>query len=206
MGPNLRYTAVSHLILLVLAVRCASGLVFTACSAVLSRRYATILAFDVKVTHDAQAEADKVGVRIFTADIIYHLTDQFEKFMADVHKAAQEASQTEAMFPCICRIIPTAVFNAKNPLVLGMDVVEGSLRIGTTVCVLRGEGDSKPAEACSRGLACVRRHVLLTCSCDCRRARAIPRPKCLCLGASLRWSEVRANQCQLLSRASQVWL
>ena len=112
-----------------------------------SCRYATILAFDVKIAHDAQAYAEEVGVRIFTANIIYHLTDQFEKYMDEVNKAAQEASQAEAVFPCICRIVPTAIFNAKNPIVLGMDVVEGSLRIGTPICVVRDTAsDGKAGE------------------------------------------------------------
>jgi hypothetical protein len=38
-------------------------------------RYATILAFDVKVERDAQELADSLGVKIFQADIIYHLFD-----------------------------------------------------------------------------------------------------------------------------------
>lgn len=40
-------------------------------------RYAVVLAFDVRVERDAQEMADSLGVRIFTADIIYHLFDQF---------------------------------------------------------------------------------------------------------------------------------
>ena len=42
-------------------------------------QYAVILAFDVKVERDAQELADHTGVKIFSADIIYHL---FDKFMA----------------------------------------------------------------------------------------------------------------------------
>lgn len=38
-----------------------------------------ILAFDVTVDRDAQEMADQLGVRIFTADIIYHLFDAFTK-------------------------------------------------------------------------------------------------------------------------------
>jgi translation initiation factor 5B len=38
--------------------------------------YATILAFDVRIDADARAYAEETGVRIFTADIIYHLFDQ----------------------------------------------------------------------------------------------------------------------------------
>ena len=43
-------------------------------------RWACILAFDVRVERDAQEMADGLGVRIFTADIIYHLFDNFIKY------------------------------------------------------------------------------------------------------------------------------
>ena len=43
-------------------------------------RFAVILAFDVKVERDAQDLADSVGVKIFTADIIYHLFDKFMNY------------------------------------------------------------------------------------------------------------------------------
>ena len=47
-------------------------------------RYATILAFDVKVERDANELADNLGVKIFTADIIYHLFDSFTKYQVIV--------------------------------------------------------------------------------------------------------------------------
>ena len=39
-----------------------------------------VLAFDVKVEREAQEIADSVGVKIFTADIIYHLFDAFTAY------------------------------------------------------------------------------------------------------------------------------
>lgn len=45
--------------------------------------YAAILAFDVKVTQDAEKEAETLGVTIFCADIIYHLSDRFTKHMEE---------------------------------------------------------------------------------------------------------------------------
>jgi translation initiation factor IF-2 len=47
--------------------------------------YATILAFDVKVNADAKMKATVDGVKIFTADIIYHLFDQFTECVASVN-------------------------------------------------------------------------------------------------------------------------
>lgn len=47
-------------------------------------RFATILAFDVKVLNDAAAYAETVGVKIMTANIIYHLFDQFTAYIKDL--------------------------------------------------------------------------------------------------------------------------
>lgn len=42
-------------------------------------RWAVILAFDVRVEREAQEMADNLAVKIFSADIIYHLFDAFLK-------------------------------------------------------------------------------------------------------------------------------
>ena len=42
-------------------------------------RWAVILAFDVRVEREAQEMADNLSVKIFSADIIYHLFDSFLK-------------------------------------------------------------------------------------------------------------------------------
>lgn len=43
----------------------------------MSFRFAVMLAFDVKIDKEAQQYADEVGVKIFSAEIIYHLFDSF---------------------------------------------------------------------------------------------------------------------------------
>merc|ERR1719181_638046 len=46
--------------------------------------YAVILAFDVKVSAEANQQAAHDGVQIMTADIIYHLFDRFTTYMKQV--------------------------------------------------------------------------------------------------------------------------
>ncbi|MEQ2217831.1 hypothetical protein XENOCAPTIV_023733, partial [Xenoophorus captivus] len=53
-------------------------------------RYAVILAFDVKVERESQEMADSLGVRIFSAEIIYHLFDAFTKYREDYKKSKQD--------------------------------------------------------------------------------------------------------------------
>jgi len=99
------------------------------------KEYATILAFDVKVEPAASELAAEMGIKIFTADIIYHLFDQFTAYMDTIKEEAKKAAADTCSFPCVLRILPTCVFNKKDPIVLGCEVVSGIARIGTVVCV-----------------------------------------------------------------------
>eukprot|EP00978_Attheya_sp_CCMP212_P027492 scaffold92088_cov43-Attheya_sp.AAC.1 len=52
--------------------------------------YATVLAFDVPIDKDAREHATEMNVRVFTADIIYHLFDQFTRFMEELTEKRRE--------------------------------------------------------------------------------------------------------------------
>lgn len=99
------------------------------------KEFAVILAFDVKVEKDAVAMAEELGVKIFTADIIYHLFDQFVSYMAKVKEEKRKAAEFDAVFPCILKILPNCVFNKKDPIILGCEVLEGIAKVGTPLCV-----------------------------------------------------------------------
>jgi translation initiation factor 5B len=100
-----------------------------------SPEYATILAFDVAVPREAREHAEEVNVRIFTADIIYHLFDQFTRFMEELSEKRREDAAAIAVFPSICKILPQHIFNQKDPIILGVEVIEGILKVGTPLCV-----------------------------------------------------------------------
>mmetsp|Transcript_28034 Transcript_28034/g.34117 ORF Transcript_28034/g.34117 Transcript_28034/m.34117 type:complete len:831 (+) Transcript_28034:279-2771(+) len=97
--------------------------------------YATILAFDVVIEREAREHANENGVRIFTADIIYHLFDQFTRFMEELQEQRRTEAAAVAVFPSICKILPQHIFNTKDPIIIGVEVVEGILKVGTPLCV-----------------------------------------------------------------------
>lgn len=96
--------------------------------------YATILAFDVPIEREAREHAEEMKVRIFTAEIIYHLFDQFTRFMEDLKEKRREEAAAVAVFPSINKILPQHIFNQKDPIIVGMEVVEGILKVGTPLC------------------------------------------------------------------------
>uniref|UniRef100_A0A6I8PL61 Eukaryotic translation initiation factor 5B n=1 Tax=Ornithorhynchus anatinus TaxID=9258 RepID=A0A6I8PL61_ORNAN len=98
-------------------------------------QYAVILAFDVRIERDAQEMADSLGVRIFSAEIIYHLFDAFTKYRQDYKKQKQEEFKHIAVFPCKMKILPQFIFNSRDPIVMGVIVEAGQVKQGTPMCV-----------------------------------------------------------------------
>ena len=49
--------------------------------------------------------------------------------LAQIKEEAQEAARMDAVFPCVLRILPTAVFNKKDPIILGVDILEGIAKV-----------------------------------------------------------------------------
>ncbi|KAL8617183.1 hypothetical protein ACOMHN_014353 [Nucella lapillus] len=98
-------------------------------------QYAVILAFDVEVKRDIQDLADSLAVKVFTADIIYHLFDKFTQFRNDLMKKRQDEYRHLAVFPCKLKIMPQFVFNSRDPIVMGVVVQAGFLKEGTPICV-----------------------------------------------------------------------
>lgn len=97
--------------------------------------HAVILAFDVKVERDAQELADSLGVKIFTAEIIYHLFDQFTAYREKLKNKKKEQFRNIAVFPCKLRILPQHIFNTRDPIVVGVSVEDGILMCGTPLAV-----------------------------------------------------------------------
>ncbi|KAL1432723.1 hypothetical protein MTO96_012936 [Rhipicephalus appendiculatus] len=98
-------------------------------------QYAVILAFDVKIERDAQELADSLGVKIFQADIIYHLFDKFTAYREELRQKKREEFKSVAVFPCKLRILPQFVFNSRDPIVVGVSVEAGVVKEGTPLCV-----------------------------------------------------------------------
>lgn len=101
----------------------------------IKKEYATVLAFDVRITPDAQTFADKEGIKVFSAKIIYHLFDSFTEYVKQCVDERVNSGGKDAVFPCALEIIPDAVFNRHDPIIIGINVKQGVLKIGTPLCV-----------------------------------------------------------------------
>ena len=106
------------------------------------REWATILAFDVSISKDARDLAGEMGVKIFEKDIIYHLFDAFTEYLNELDEARRESHKNEVVFPVVLDILPEYIFARKNPIILGVKVVEGILRVGTPLCFVKEDHET----------------------------------------------------------------
>lgn len=97
--------------------------------------YAVMLCFDVKIDKEAEQYADEQNVKIFNADIIYHLFDAFTAYQGKLLEARRKEFMEYAVLPCVLKTIQ--IINKRNPMIIGVDVVEGAVRIGTPICAVR---------------------------------------------------------------------
>ncbi|KCV72646.1 translation initiation factor 5B [Fonticula alba] len=99
------------------------------------KEYATMLCFDVKIDREAEALTKELGVRVFSANVIYHLFDAFTAYMKELESGRRTDLSSLAIFPCVLSVVPTSIFNKRDPIVIGVTIKEGSLRVGTLLCV-----------------------------------------------------------------------
>lgn len=104
-------------------------------------RYAVVLAFDVAVSPEAREIAQKNGIDIFEARIIYHLFDMFTKHIENYEAREKERLREIAVFPCRLKIIDDAIHDT-DPVILPVYVERGQVRPGTPLCAIKKSDSS----------------------------------------------------------------
>jgi translation initiation factor 5B len=97
-----------------------------------------ILTFNVKVLPDAEEEAKTRGVPIFSANIVYHLVDEYKEWVEKERSAALKKELSTMVLPGKIMVLPTYIFRKSKPAVFGVRVLAG--RIKRDAPMLRKDG------------------------------------------------------------------
>ena len=90
--------------------------------------YGVVLAFNVRVLPDAEEEAKNRKVPIFRHNIIYHLVDDYLRWV-EKEKEAREKGEFERLIkPAKIRILPGYVFRRAKPAIVGVEVLAGTIK------------------------------------------------------------------------------
>lgn len=89
---------------------------------------AVILGFNVKVTKDAADYKEDTKVVVWTNSIIYRLLEDFEAWKEAEEKKALDQEKEDMVKPFKLEILKGMTFRQNNPAVVGVEVVEGTLK------------------------------------------------------------------------------
>lgn len=91
--------------------------------------FGAILAFNVKTPESAVDEAFTQGVPIFSDPIIYRMIDQYMEWMERIVAESSAESLEDLPKPTKIQHIPEYVFKRNKPMVIGVKILSGELRV-----------------------------------------------------------------------------
>ncbi|MEB3825234.1 MAG: translation initiation factor IF-2 [Desulfurococcales archaeon] len=94
------------------------------------RYLGVILAFNVKITPEAEEEAKKQGIRIFADSVIYRLLESYEEWVKEEKERERMEKLNKLVLPGKIRILPEHVFRRSDPIIVGVEVLGGRIRPG----------------------------------------------------------------------------
>ena len=89
-----------------------------------------VLAFAVPILPDAVPEGEAALVRIFRADVMYRLIEEYDTWRAERKRELEAQRRLEHVHPAKLEVLSGFVFRASKPAIVGVRVRGGTLRPG----------------------------------------------------------------------------
>ena len=89
---------------------------------------AAIIAFNVKMLPDAEEEATATSIQIFRGNIIYHVLEDYSRWVTAQRSAGVKAEMDLLIRPGKIRILRGNVFRRSDPAIVGVEILEGVVR------------------------------------------------------------------------------
>ncbi|OPX57717.1 MAG: putative translation initiation factor IF-2 [Methanobacterium sp. PtaB.Bin024] len=89
-----------------------------------------IIAFNVKILPSADKEIQNTELKIFSADVIYQLTEDYQEWVQAANERRKKEWFAAIIKPGKIRIIPKLVFRQSKPAIAGIEVLGGSIKKG----------------------------------------------------------------------------
>jgi translation initiation factor 5B len=100
--------------------------------------YGVILAFNVKFLQGIEEEAKALNIPVFKSQIIYELIDGYLKWLEEEKNRLLKLELDTIVKPGKIKVIPGYVFRRSNPVIIGVEVLGGSIKSGYSLVSERG--------------------------------------------------------------------
>jgi len=104
-----------------------------------NRYYGVVLAFNVDISEEARAEAAKHHVPIIESDVVYTMIENYQKWVEMEKEAERGEAYSNMVLPGKLRVLPGCCFRAKNPMIIGVEILAGRIKPGYKLMNDKGE-------------------------------------------------------------------
>jgi translation initiation factor 5B len=110
-----------------------------------------ILAFNVKILPDAEAEARIQEVPVFQNNVVYRLIEEYNAWVDEERKAQTKREMASLIHPGKIRVLPGSVFRKSKPAVFGVDVLSGKIQPRTPLISIEGRNVGEVSQIQDKG-------------------------------------------------------
>lgn len=99
----------------------------------IDERYKVIIAFNTNVLPEAESAAKASKVIIMKSNIVYTLTEDYERYLKDLEERKRTQILETITRPAKFRFMPQHIFHVSKPAIVGVEILGGVLRAGVKV-------------------------------------------------------------------------
>lgn len=92
--------------------------------------YGVIIAFNVKILPSAFDEIKASEIKLFSANVIYKLTEDYQAWIDAAEEEKKKAYLDAVIKPAKIRVIPKLIFRNSKPAIVGIEVLGGTVKQG----------------------------------------------------------------------------
>ncbi len=92
------------------------------------RYLGAVISFNTKVLPDAEEEVKNSGIPVFRGDIIYHVLEEYTRWVETQKSAGVKAEMDLLIRPGKARLLKGFVFRRSDPAIVGVEVLDGMIK------------------------------------------------------------------------------
>ena len=105
-----------------------------------------VIGFNTKILPDAEEVAKSKNIKIIQSNVIYRLSEEFEKFQEDKKMEIQMKEVENVTRPGKFKILPGCIFRASKPAIVGCQVLKGVIKPGYEIFKLEKNGKNETGQ------------------------------------------------------------
>lgn len=129
--------------------------------------YGAILGFNVQAIDEAITEAEANKIPIIQSNIIYHLIDNYKKWVTEEKERQKRLAFSNLPSPAKIRFLPGFAFRGSKPAIFGVKVIKGKIKTGERLMNKNGSiiGEIKELQHDKKGIpeATIGMEIALAC-------------------------------------------